>query len=90
MELLVVFDLSMCMARGNNCTFGDESYLLELLFGACGVGKLLIRKQDLSTCRGDGNMFISPCRNNSYSQGILYRLYDFKCLYSSLYEILLE
>jgi len=35
-------------------------------------------------------MFLSPYRKNSYSQHILYRLDDFKCLYSSSYEILLE
>ena len=35
-------------------------------------------------------MFLSPYWKNSYSQGILYRLDDFKCLYIGLYEILLE
>jgi hypothetical protein len=31
--MLVVFDLSMCMARGNNRTVGNENDLLGLLFG---------------------------------------------------------
>jgi len=35
-------------------------------------------------------MFLSPYRKNSYSQGVSCRLDDFKCLYSSWYEILLE
>jgi len=42
----VVFGLSMCMARGNKCTFGNENDLQGLLFGGqegCG-GKILIRK----------------------------------------------
>jgi len=43
-EMLVVFDLSICMAGGNNCTVGNENDLLGLLFGGCGVGKLLIRR----------------------------------------------
>jgi len=76
--------------QGNNCTAGNENHLLGLLFAGCGMGKLLIRRWDLSNCRGDGNMFLSPYRINSYSQGILYRLDDMKCLYSSRYEILLE
>ena len=44
MEMLVVSDLSMCMARGNNCTVGNENDLLGLLFAGCGVGKILIRR----------------------------------------------
>ena len=42
----VVSGLSICMARGNNCTVGNENDLLGLLFGGregCG-GKILIRK----------------------------------------------
>jgi len=81
--MLVVFDLSMCMARGNICTVGNENDLLGLLLGGSGVGKLLIRRQDLSNCRGDGNMFLPPYRKSSYSQVVLYRLDNFKCLYSS-------
>ena len=44
----------------------------------------------VSNCRVDGNMFLSACRKNYYSQGVSYRLYNFKCLYSSWCEILLE
>jgi hypothetical protein len=35
----VVFGLSICMARGNNCTVGNENDLPVLLFGGWGVGK---------------------------------------------------
>jgi hypothetical protein len=35
-------------------------------------------------------MFLSPCWINDYSQDILYRLDDFKCFYSTWYDILLE
>jgi hypothetical protein len=40
----VVSGLSICMARGNNCTVGNENYLLGLLLGVVGVVKILIRK----------------------------------------------
>jgi len=42
--MLVVYDLSMCMSRGNNCNVGNENDLLGLLFVGCGVGKILIRR----------------------------------------------
>jgi hypothetical protein len=34
-----VFGLSIRMARGNNCTVGNENYLLGLVFGGCGGGE---------------------------------------------------
>jgi len=43
-----------------------------------GVVKILIRSYDLSNCRGDGNMFLSACRKNYYSQDVSYRLDSFK------------
>jgi len=40
-----VFGLSMCMARGNNCTVGNENDLLGLLYwGVEWVGKILIKR----------------------------------------------
>ena len=35
----VDFGLSICMARGNNCTVGNENDLLGLLFRVRGVGE---------------------------------------------------
>jgi len=43
MEMSVVFGLSICMARGNNCTVGNENDLFGLFFGGWGVGGILIR-----------------------------------------------
>jgi hypothetical protein len=39
-----VFGLSVCVARGNNCTVGNKNDLLGLFFGGGGVGITLIRK----------------------------------------------
>ena len=44
----------------------------------------------MSNCRVDGNVFLSLCRKNSYSQDVFYSLENFKCLHSTLREILLE
>jgi hypothetical protein len=33
--MTVVSGLSVCVARGNNCTVGNENDLLGLLFGGC-------------------------------------------------------
>jgi hypothetical protein len=44
----------------------------------------------VSNCREDGNMFLSASKKNYYSQDVSYRLDEFKCLYSSGYEMLLE
>jgi hypothetical protein len=43
LEMSVVFGLSICMARGSNCTVGNENDLLGLVFGGWGVGKILKR-----------------------------------------------
>jgi len=41
----VVSGLSICMARGNNCTVGNENDLLGLLYwGVVGVVKILVRR----------------------------------------------
>jgi hypothetical protein len=32
------------------------------------------------SCKEDGNMFLSPCSKNSYSQDVSYGLDDFKFL----------
>jgi len=37
--MTVVSGLSICMARGNNCTVGNENDLLGLLFGGCWSGE---------------------------------------------------
>jgi hypothetical protein len=35
----VISGLSICTARGNNCTFGNENDLRGLLFGGGGGGE---------------------------------------------------
>jgi len=40
----IVSGLSIYMARGNNCTVGNENDLLGLFVGVVGVVKILIRK----------------------------------------------
>jgi len=36
--MLIVFDLSMCVARGNNCTVGNKNDLLGMFLGVVGWG----------------------------------------------------
>ena len=43
----VIFDLSVCIARGNNFTVGNESDLLGLLFGGLVSGENSSKKVGL-------------------------------------------
>jgi len=43
----IVSGLSICMARGNNCTVGNENDLLGLLVGVLGGGEYSDKKVGL-------------------------------------------
>ena len=87
----VVFGLSIYMATGNNSTFGNENDLQGLLFGGWRGGEnsnkkvhlwVIVEKMEICSYLHVGKINIS--------QDVSYRLDNFKCLYSSWYEILLE